>query len=73
VYPREPRWRDHPFGTEVDHVIITPHIAGATRERIAKHTALIAAALLPSDAGAPVLYQCRYAAAAAAPSSGASG
>lgn len=44
VYHREPLWRDHPFVIEFDNVIITPHIAGATRESIAKHTAMIAAA-----------------------------
>ena len=59
VYHREPLWRDHPFVTEFDNVIITPHIAGATRESIAKHTAMIAADLQRYVAGEPLLYQWR--------------
>ncbi len=51
VYHREPLWRDHPFVIEFDNVIITPHIAGATRESIAKHTAMIAADLQRYVAG----------------------
>ncbi|HCJ3056831.1 TPA: dihydrofolate reductase, partial [Klebsiella pneumoniae] len=42
-----------------DNVIITPHIAGATRESIAKHTAMIAADLQRYVAGEPLLYQWR--------------
>ena len=45
--------------TEFDNVIITPHIAGATRESIAKHTAMIAADLQRYVAGEPLLYQWR--------------
>ena len=59
VYHREPLWRDHPFVTELNNVIITPHIAGATRESIAKHTAMIAADLQRYVAGEPLLYQWR--------------
>lgn len=59
VYHREPLWRDHPFVIEFDNVIITPHIAGATRESIAKHTAMIAADLQRYVAGEPLLYQWR--------------
>ncbi|HFF1819977.1 TPA: 2-hydroxyacid dehydrogenase [Raoultella ornithinolytica] len=59
VYHREPLWRDHPFITEFANVIITPHIAGATRESIAKHTAMIAADLQRYVAGEPLLYQWR--------------
>ncbi|MCX3880068.1 hypothetical protein NAH03_21495, partial [Stenotrophomonas maltophilia] len=54
VYHREPLWRDHPFVIEFDNVIITPHIAGATRESIAKHTAMIAADLQRYVAGEPL-------------------
>ena len=59
VYHREPLWREHPFVIEFDNVIITPHIAGATRESIAKHTAMIAADLQRYVAGEPLLYQWR--------------
>lgn len=48
-----------PFVIEFDNVIITPHIAGATRESIAKHTAMIAADLQRYVAGEPLLYQWR--------------
>lgn len=33
VYDSEPLWRHHPFITEFDNVVLTPHIAGATRGR----------------------------------------
>lgn len=57
VYHQEPLWRDHPFVSELENVIITPHIAGATRESIEKHTAMIAADLQRFVAGEPLLYQ----------------
>lgn len=59
VYHQEPLWRDHPFISELDNVIITPHIAGATRESIQKHTAMIAADLQRFVAGEPLLYAWR--------------
>jgi len=59
VYHQEPLWQEHPFITELENVIITPHIAGATRESIAKHTAMIAADLQRFIAGEPLLYQWR--------------
>lgn len=45
VFASEPIWSGHPFITEFDNVVITPHIAGATRETLVKHTAMIAADL----------------------------
>ncbi|WP_227317757.1 2-hydroxyacid dehydrogenase [Cedecea davisae] len=59
VYHQEPLWRDHPFISELNNVIITPHIAGATRESIQKHTAMIAADLQRFVAGEPLLYAWR--------------
>lgn len=59
VYHQEPLWREHPFINELDNVIITPHIAGATRESIQKHTAMIAADLQHYVAGEPLLYAWR--------------
>ncbi|NIF58770.1 2-hydroxyacid dehydrogenase [Enterobacter sp. Ap-916] len=59
VYHQEPLWSDHPFISELDNVIITPHIAGATRESIQKHTAMIAADLQRFVAGEPLLYAWR--------------
>lgn len=56
VYDSEPLWRHHPFVTEFDNVVITPHIAGATRETLSKHTAMIAAELERFVSGEPLLY-----------------
>ena len=56
VFHHEPLMPDHPFITELDNVIITPHIAGATRESISKHTAMIAADLGRYVAGEPLLH-----------------
>ncbi len=57
VFHQEPLRSNHPFITELDNVIITPHIAGATRESIRKHTAMIAADLHRFVAGEPLLYR----------------
>ncbi|CAK9883850.1 MAG: Putative 2-hydroxyacid dehydrogenase YoaD [Candidatus Erwinia impunctatus] len=59
VYHQEPLWRNHPFISELDNVILTPHIAGATRESIQKHTQMIAANLQRFIAGEPLLYLWR--------------
>ncbi|RUS02597.1 2-hydroxyacid dehydrogenase [Pectobacterium polaris] len=57
VYDSEPLWRHHPFITEFDNVVLTPHIAGATRETRVKHTAMIAADLQRFIRGEPLLYE----------------
>lgn len=57
VFASEPLWRDHPFITEFDNVVITPHIAGATRETLVKHTAMIAADLQRFLSGEPLHYR----------------
>ncbi|MDP0774051.1 dihydrofolate reductase, partial [Klebsiella pneumoniae] len=59
VYPRDPLWRDQPFFNDFDNVIIAPHIAGATREVIARRTAKIATSLRRYVAGVRRLYQWR--------------
>lgn len=41
VYAKEPIYKDHPFITELDNVLITPHIAGATDDILANHTKMI--------------------------------
>jgi D-3-phosphoglycerate dehydrogenase / 2-oxoglutarate reductase len=38
VFESEPIVKDHPFLTECDNVIITPHLAGATYDAIDNHT-----------------------------------
>lgn len=59
VFEAEPLWRRHPFLTEFNNVIVTPHIAGATRETLVKHTAMIAAELERFIRDEPLLYQWR--------------
>jgi D-3-phosphoglycerate dehydrogenase len=38
VFAHEPIAKDHPFITELDNIIVTPHIAGATYDAIDYHT-----------------------------------
>ena len=38
VFSSEPIAADHPFITELDNVVITPHLAGATYDAIDNHT-----------------------------------
>jgi len=41
VYESEPLYKDHPFINELDNIVITPHLAGATNDAISNHTAMI--------------------------------
>ncbi|MDW0116137.1 2-hydroxyacid dehydrogenase [Sporosarcina thermotolerans] len=41
VFASEPLQADHPFLNELENVIITPHIAGATYDAITNHTKMI--------------------------------
>jgi len=59
VYASEPIYRRHPFITEFDNVVITPHIAGATRETLVKHTEMIAQDIQRYLKGEPLLYVWR--------------
>ncbi len=43
VYAKEPLYVKHPFITELDNVVITPHIAGATYDILGNHTKMIIA------------------------------
>lgn len=38
VFSSEPIAANHPFITELDNVVITPHLAGATYDAIDNHT-----------------------------------
>lgn len=60
VYAREPLAADHPYRTELDNVVITPHIAGATNEVLANHTKMLVAEVRRFLNGEPLLYQYRY-------------
>ncbi|MBE5893420.1 MAG: dihydrofolate reductase [Lachnospiraceae bacterium] len=41
VYAKEPIVRNHPFLCELDNVVVTPHIAGASQEVLTNHTKMI--------------------------------
>ncbi len=41
VYEKEPIPADHPYLTELDNVVVTPHIAGASIEVLTNHTKMI--------------------------------
>jgi D-3-phosphoglycerate dehydrogenase len=41
VFNKEPIFEDHPFIKELDNVVITPHIAGATYDVLTNHTEMI--------------------------------
>jgi D-3-phosphoglycerate dehydrogenase len=57
VYEHEPISDNHPYITELDNVIITPHIAGATWEVLANHTKQIVADIKRFLNNEPLLYQ----------------
>jgi D-3-phosphoglycerate dehydrogenase len=59
VYTHEPIAHNHPFITELDNIVITPHIAGATREVLTNHTKQIVSDIRRFLAGEPVLYRYR--------------
>ncbi len=60
VYAREPLAADHPYRTELDNVVITPHIAGATNEVLGIHTKMIVGEVRRFLNGEPLLYQYKY-------------
>lgn len=57
VYAKEPISSDHPYITELDNVVITPHIAGATEEVLTNHTKQIVADVQRFIEGRPMLYR----------------
>jgi len=59
VYASEPIARDHPFVAELDNVVITPHIAGATSDAIRNHTRQIVADIGRFCRGERLLYEYR--------------
>ena len=60
VYASEPLASNHPYVTELDNVVITPHIAGATEEVLENHTKQIVADVKRFLKGEHLLYQYRY-------------
>ena len=59
VYASEPIRQNHPYITELENVVITPHIAGATDEVLTNHTKMIVADVIRFLKGEPLLYEYR--------------
>lgn len=57
VYAKEPIASNHPYITELDNVVITPHIAGATEEVLTNHTRQIVADVERFMENRPMLYR----------------
>ncbi|HJC32534.1 MAG TPA: 2-hydroxyacid dehydrogenase [Candidatus Anaerobutyricum faecale] len=57
VYAKEPIASNHPYITELDNVVITPHIAGATDDVLVNHTKQIVADIQRFIEGRPMLYE----------------
>lgn len=60
VFASEPLNKNHPFITELDNVIITPHLAGATHDAIDNHTIMIVEEIKRFLKGEKMLYEYRY-------------
>ena len=60
VYASEPLASNHPYITELDNVVITPHIAGATEEVLENHTKQIVNDIRRFVNNEPMLYQYRF-------------
>lgn len=59
VYAKEPIASNHPYITELDNVVITPHIAGATDDVLVNHTKQIVADVKRFAEGRRMLYEYR--------------
>ncbi|EEJ6214846.1 2-hydroxyacid dehydrogenase [Salmonella enterica subsp. enterica serovar Muenchen] len=57
VFQNEPIYENHPYINEFNNVIITPHIAGATKEALTNHTKMIISEIKRFINGQPLLYQ----------------
>ena len=60
VYASEPIASNHPYITELDNVVITPHIAGATDDVLVNHTKQIVSDIRRFQNGEHLLYQYKY-------------
>ena len=60
VYASEPIASNHPYITEFDNVVITPHIAGATDDVLVNHTKQIVSDVRRFLNNEHLLYQYRY-------------
>lgn len=57
VYAKEPIPSNHAYIRELDNVVITPHIAGATEEVLTNHTKMIVGEVRRFINNEPLLYQ----------------
>lgn len=57
VFDSEPIAKDHPFISELNNVVITPHLAGATVDAITVHTHQIVSDILRYLNGDPLQYE----------------
>lgn len=57
VYASEPIHSNHPFITELDNVVITPHIAGATYDILTNHTKMVIGEINRFKSGEPLLFE----------------
>ncbi|MBE6575038.1 MAG: dihydrofolate reductase [Ruminococcaceae bacterium] len=57
VYEKEPIPADHPYLTELDNVVVTPHIAGASIEVLTNHTRMIVGEVRRFLQGEQLLYR----------------
>lgn len=57
VFQNEPIYKEHPFIIELNNVVITPHIAGATYDAISNHTLMIVQELERYFNEEPLLYE----------------
>lgn len=59
VYANEPLAIDHPYVAELDNVVITPHIGGATNEVLVNHTIQVVSDVRRFLDGKRLLYEYR--------------
>lgn len=58
VFENEPLHKDHPFvNGELDNIVVTPHIGGATVDSIVNHTQIIVGEVKRFVNGEPLLYK----------------
>ncbi len=57
VFESEPISKDHPFITQCDNIVITPHLAGATYDAIINHTIALVKDVKHFVNGEPLEYQ----------------
>lgn len=57
VFEREPIYKNHPFLTELDNVVVTPHIGGATYDVLTNHTKMIIGEIRRFINNEPLLYE----------------